>query len=62
MFGMIPKHVGYDSRYDRYHGPKDKELSRHILDINKMYHALFNVVGIVEAIKSLSYNIGSASV
>jgi hypothetical protein len=61
MFGMIPEHVGYDARYERYHGPKDKELSRNILDINKIYHALFNVIGMVEAINSLSYNVGAPS-
>jgi uncharacterized protein (DUF362 family) len=61
MFGMIPEHVGYDSRYERYHGTNDKDLSRNIVDINKIYNAFFNVTGIVEAINSLSYNIGAKS-
>ena len=58
MFGMIPEYVGYDSRYKAYHGKNDKDLSRNIVDINKIYHSLFNVCGIVEAVFSLSYNIG----
>jgi hypothetical protein len=58
MFGMIPEHVGYDSRYKMYHGKNDKDLSRNIIDINKIYHALFNICGVVEAINSLSYNTG----
>jgi uncharacterized protein (DUF362 family) len=61
MFGMIPEHVGYDSRYDTYHGMNDKDLSRNIIDINKIYNAFFNVIGIVEAINSLSHNIGASS-
>ena len=58
---MIPEHVGYDSRYERYHGTNDEDLSRNIVDINKIYNAFFNVTGIVEAINSLSYNIGDKS-
>jgi uncharacterized protein (DUF362 family) len=61
MFGMIPEHVGYNSRYERYHGQKDKDLSANITDINKIYHTFFNVTGMVEAINTLSYNIGAKS-
>ena len=61
MFGMIPEYVCYDSRYDAYHGTNDKDLSRNIIDINKIYNAFFNVTGIVEAINSLSHNIGAKS-
>lgn len=61
MFGMIPEHVGYDSRYERYHGTNDKDLSRNIIDINKIYNAFFKVIGIIEAINSLSHNIGAPS-
>jgi uncharacterized protein (DUF362 family) len=59
MFGMIPEHVGYDSRYDAYHGKSDADLSRNIVDINKIYHSFFNVIGMVEAINSLTYNSGN---
>lgn len=59
MFGLIPEHVGYGSRYDTYHGEADKDLSRNIVDINKIYRSIFNVAGLVEGINSLSYNIGS---
>jgi len=57
MFGLIPEHVGYGSRH-RYHGKADKDLSQNIADINKIYRTIFNVVGIVEGVNSLSYNIG----
>jgi uncharacterized protein (DUF362 family) len=58
MFGMIPEHVGYDSRF-AYHGKGDKDLSQNIVDINKIYKTFFDIVGIVEGIHSLSYNIGN---
>ncbi len=58
---MIPEHVGYDSRYDTYHGTNYNDLSRNIIDINKIYNAFFKVTGIVEAINSLSHNIGAKS-
>ncbi|MFX0162089.1 MAG: DUF362 domain-containing protein [Candidatus Hodarchaeota archaeon] len=53
MFGLIPEHVGYDSR-DTYHGKADKDLSQNIVDINKIYRSIFNVIGIVEGVNSLS--------
>lgn len=58
MFGLIPEHVGYGSRFFTYHGKADKDLSQNIADINKVYRSIFNVVGIVEGINSLTYNIG----
>lgn len=57
LFGLIPEHVGYESR-GRYHGKGDEELSRNIVDVNKIYRAFFTVVGIVEGINSLNYDIG----
>jgi len=57
MFGLIPEHVGYGPRFT-YHGKADKNLSQSISDINKIYRSIFNVVGIVEGVSSLSYNIG----
>jgi len=57
MFGLIPEHVGYGPRF-AYHGKADKNLSQNIADINKIYRSIFNVVGIVEGVNSLGYNIG----
>lgn len=47
MFGLIP-----DPLRSWWHGPADKFLSRNIIDLNKVYHAFFNVYGICEAINS----------
>ena len=55
IFGMIPEYVGYGSRY-HYHGKDDKNLADNIIDINKVYRTLFNVVGIVEGVKTLTCN------
>lgn len=57
MFGLIPEHVGYGPRF-AYHGKGDRNLSQNIADVNKIYRSIFNVVGIVEGVNSLSYNIG----
>ena len=57
MFGLIPEHVGYGPRFT-YHGKTDKNLSQNIVDINKIYRSIFNVVGMVEGVNSLSCNIG----
>jgi uncharacterized protein (DUF362 family) len=57
MFGLISEYVGYGPRLT-YHGKADKNLSQNIIDINKIYRSIFNVVGIVEGVNSLSYNIG----
>jgi len=58
IFGLIPEHVGYGPRLT-YHGEADKDLCRSIVDINKIYRSIFNVVGVVEGVNSLSYNVGS---
>jgi len=53
IFGLIPEHVGYDHR-DTYHGEANKDLSQNIVDINKIYRSIFNIVGIVEGVNSLT--------
>jgi len=60
IFGMIPEYVGNGSRY-RYHGKDDKYLADNIIDINKIYRSLFNVVGIVEGINTLTCDRGGVS-
>jgi uncharacterized protein (DUF362 family) len=60
LFGMIPEYVGYGSRYV-YHGEKDMHLSENIVDINRVYRALFNVVGIVEGVRILSCEPGKGT-
>jgi hypothetical protein len=45
LFGMIP-----DPVRPWWHGPKNKMLAQNIVDINKIYHSLFNVYGICEAL------------
>jgi uncharacterized protein (DUF362 family) len=59
MFGLIPEYVGYGERFERYHGEADKDLAQNIVDINKVYRSMFNVVGIVEGINSLTCNVGA---
>ncbi len=49
IFGMIP-----DPLRPWWHGTKDVLLSKSIIDINKIYHALFNVYGICEALYTRS--------
>jgi len=44
MFGMIP-----DPLRPWWHGPKHSRIATSIIDINKVYHSLFNVYGICEA-------------
>ncbi|MHA2183310.1 MAG: hypothetical protein ACXAAH_17975, partial [Promethearchaeota archaeon] len=60
IFGMIPEYVGYGSRFN-YHGKDDRNLTNNIIDINKIYLTLFNVVGIVEGINTLTCNRRSVS-
>lgn len=48
LFGMIP-----DPLRPYWHGPKNSTITQSIIDINKIYHSLFNVFGICEAIFSL---------
>lgn len=46
LFGLIP-----DPLRSWWHGPSDKWLGRNIVDVNKVYSALFNVYGICEALR-----------
>ena len=46
MFGFIP-----DPLRSLWHGPDDRWLGKSIVDVNKVYAALFNVYGICEAIR-----------
>ncbi|MDI7276129.1 MAG: DUF362 domain-containing protein [Anaerolineae bacterium] len=43
LFGLIP-----DPLRDRWHGPGDRDLARSIVNINLIYQALFEAVGMVE--------------
>lgn len=45
LFGMIP-----DPLRPWWHGPNGSRINHSIVDINKVYHALFNVYGICEAL------------
>ena len=47
LFGMIP-----DPLRPWWHGQRDERLAESIVDINKIYRALFNVYGIVEALST----------
>ncbi len=49
LFGMIPG----PSRW-RFHGKNDEKLAQNIVDINKVYHSLFNVKGMVDAVLTAS--------
>jgi uncharacterized protein (DUF362 family) len=49
LFGMIP-----DPLRPWWHGPKNSRLATSIVDINKIYHSLFNVYGICEALKTMA--------
>ena len=51
LFGLIP-----DLLRSRWHGPNDQWLGRSIVDINKVYGALFNVYGICEAFRYATVN------
>ncbi len=48
LFGMIP-----DPLRPFWHGHKNSTITQSIIDINKIYHSLFNVFGICEAILTL---------
>ena len=48
LFGMIP-----DPLRPFWHGPKNSTITQSIIDINKIYHSLFNVFGICEALYTL---------
>ena len=45
LFGMIP-----DPLRPRWHGVNNLTSTRNIVDVNKIYHSLFNVYGICEAL------------
>ena len=49
LFGLIP-----DPLRSWWHGPGDSRLGGSIVDINKVYAALFNVYGICEAIRNVT--------
>ncbi len=51
MFGMIP-----DPIRSWWHGPKSKKTASSIVDINRVYHSLFNVYGICEALKNTAHH------
>lgn len=48
LFGLIP-----DPLRPRWHGPNHSRIARSIVDINKVYHSLFNVYGICEALNTM---------
>ena len=50
LFGMIP-----DPARPWWHGPNGSRIARSIVDINKIYHSLFNVYGICEALNIMSF-------
>lgn len=47
MFGMI-----LDPMRPWWHGPRNSRIAESIVDINKVYHSLFNVYGICEALNA----------
>jgi uncharacterized protein (DUF362 family) len=48
LFGMIPG----PGRWVPYHGRKNSQIAQSVLDINKVYHSLFDVKGVIEAVFS----------
>jgi len=51
IFGMIP-----DPVRSWWHGHNDSRIATSIIDINKIYHSLFNVYGICEALNATSFS------
>jgi hypothetical protein len=51
LFGFIP-----DPYRSWWHGPKDRDLNRNIVDIVKLYAATFQLFGICEAYSSFTVN------
>ncbi len=49
MFGLIP-----DPTRSWWHGPKDRDLSRSIIDITKLYASFFTLYGVCEAFSSMT--------
>ena len=54
LFGLIPD----PARYGKWHGEEDSSLPRNIIDINKVFMSLFNVISINEAIKTHGFVVG----
>jgi len=52
LFGMIPG----PGRYSPYHGKKNCNLPRSVLDINKVYRSIFHVKGIVDGVLTADSN------
>ena len=50
IFGMIP-----DPIRPWWHGPKNSRIVTSIIDINKIYHSLFNVYGICDALNATAF-------
>ena len=50
LFGMIP-----DPLRSWWHGPNNNRVTANIVDINKIYHSLFSVYGICEALHTMAY-------
>jgi hypothetical protein len=53
LFGLIPDLAKPGGR-GFYHGEKDRDLPRSIIDVYKIYRSVFNVVGMVEGIRNLT--------
>jgi hypothetical protein len=53
LFGLIPD-LSQPGGRGHYHGEKDRDLPRNIIDIYKIYCSVFNVVGIVEGIRNIT--------
>ena len=54
MFGMIPT-----PWRRKYHGENEELLTQSIMDINKIYNSLFDVVGIIEGVFTTSETVGN---
>ncbi len=50
LFGMIP-----DPARPWWHGPNNSRFTASLIDINKIYHSLFNIYGICEALNIMSF-------
>jgi hypothetical protein len=51
LFGLVP-----DPYRSWWHGPKDRDLSRSIVDIAKLYASAFTIHGVCEAFSSYTVN------
>ena len=50
LFGMIP-----DPLRPYWHGNNHSTIVQSIIDVNKVYHSLFNIIGICEALFTLPF-------